>query len=498
MYFNEIYFGNGAWGIAQAARLYYDKNPEQLSDAECAVLAGVPKNPGRYNPLGKPAEVEQRRNTVLARMAELKVISAMQERQLRAQLPAVTSPGPVPQYLAQIRRKLIEWYDPLVIDRGGLAVMAAMDLNLQKLAEQTLREGVRRINPELQGALLCLDPRTGDVLAVAGGVDFSQSSYNRAFFAQRQPGSAIKPLIYAAALEAGATASSRWDDTPVAYPRGEGQSWTPRNYGGTTYGTMTLREALARSNNVITVKLLDAIGVPYFVDFARNLGLPLRTPNDLSLALGTDEVTLHDLALAYASLANGGLRPKSRIIIGIHDLHRDASTEIPPELTPALSPGAAYVTTRMLQDVLVYGTASSLQRFNSERPAAGKTGTTDDYRDAWFIGYTPQLLAGVWVGYDQPRPAGRSFTGGAVAAPIWERFMRQALEAEPAVDFPQPADVVSAYIDVQSGYLATDACPDWREEYYLVGTEPTAYCPEHGAVPDQPLPPQPSQPHPKE
>jgi len=336
--------------------------------------------------------------------------------------------------------------------------------------------------------LLCLDPRTGDVLAVAGGVDFSQSSYNRAFFAQRQPGSAIKPLIYAAALEAGATASSRWDDTPVAYPGGHGESWTPRNYGGESFGTLTLRAALARSNNVITVKLLDAIGVPYFVDFARNLGLPLRTPNDLSLALGTDEVTLQDLTLAYTPLANGGQRPVARTIIGIHDLPRNSSMEIPAEVTQVLSPAAAFVTTRMLQDVLDYGTAKTLQRFGQERPAAGKTGTTDDYRDAWFIGYTPQMITGVWVGHDQPRPGGRSFTGGAIAAPIWERFMRQALAAEPAMDFPQPVDVISAYIDVETGYLATAACPDWKEEFFLAGTEPAAYCPVHSGALPVPLP----------
>jgi len=489
MYFNEIYFGNGAWGIAQAARLYYDKSPAELSDAECAVLAGVPKNPGRYNPLGKPADVEQRRNTVLARMAELKMISGLQERQLRAPLPAVTRAGPVPQYLAHLRRQLIEWYGPQVLDQGGLAVMAAMDLNLQQLAEQTLREGVRRINPELQGALLCLDPRTGDVLAVAGAVDFAQSSYNRAFFAQRQPGSAIKPLIYAAALEAGATPSSRWDDTPVTYPGGNGESWTPRNYGGEALGTLTLREALARSNNVITVKLLDAIGVPYFVDFARTLGLPLRTPNDLSLALGTDEVTLHDLTLAYTPLANGGLRPVARTIIGIHDRPRNSSMEVPPAVSQVLSPAAAYVTTRMLQDVLDYGTAKTLQRFGQERPAAGKTGTTDDYRDAWFIGYTPQMITGVWVGHDQPRPGGRSFTGGAIAAPIWERFMRQALAEAPVEDFLPPEGVVRVYIDTQTGYLAGDNCPDWREEYFIAGSEPTDYCPEH-VNPDleQPVP----------
>ena len=189
---------------------------------------------------------------------------------------------------------------------------AALDLNLQKQAEQALREGVKRISPELQGALVCLDPATGDVLAAVGGVDVTQSGYNRAFVARRQPGSAIKPLIYAAALEKGITAGSIWDDTPAAYNRGNGEIWRPLNYGREQYGELSLRQALAYSNNVITVKLLEAIGVPYFVDFAGKLGLPLRPENGLSLALGTDEVTLSDLVLAYTPLATGGARPEAQ------------------------------------------------------------------------------------------------------------------------------------------------------------------------------------------
>jgi 1A family penicillin-binding protein len=494
MYFNEIYYGNGAWGIAQAARLYFDKNPDELSDAECAVLAGVPKNPGRYNPLGKPADVAQRKNTVLGRMAELEIITRSQEKKLRAQAVKAVPSGQAPQYLAHIRRKLIEWYGPQIIEKGGLDVTAAMDLNLQRLAEKTLREGVQRISPELQGALLCLDPHTGDVLAVAGGVDFSKSTFNRAFFAQRQPGSAIKPLIYAAALELGITAGSRWDDTPAAYDRGNGQSWSPRNYGGESFGELTLREALARSNNVITVKLLDTIGVAGFVEFARKLGLSLRTPNDLSLALGTDEVSLHDLTLAYTPLATGGLRPASRTIVRVYDRNRNGWAENPPAVAAVIDPATAFVTTRMLQDVMTYGTARSLNKFAQERPSAGKTGTTDDYRDAWFIGYTPQMITGVWVGHDKPKPGGKGFTGGAVAAPIWESFMRPALAGEPAVDFPQPETVVAAAIDPMTGYLATVDCPDIREEFFIDGTEPTENCPEHGAIPPEPPPADPSPP----
>ena len=489
MYFNEIYYGNGAWGIAQAARLYFDKNPEELTDAECALLAGVPKNPGRYNPLGKPARVSGRRDVVLKRMVELKMITPPQEQNLRARRVTFTQPGQAPYYLAHIRNILIERYGLRIIDQGGLDVTAAMDLNLQRLAEKALREGVKRVSTRLQGALVCLDTTTGDLLAAVGGIDFKQSPYDRAFHARRQPGSAIKPLIYAAALEKGVTAGSIWDDTPVAYNRGNNEIWKPLNYGRERFGELTLRQALAYSNNVITVKVLEAIGVPYFVDFAGKMGLTLRTPNDLSLALGTEEVTLYDLVQAYTPLANGGLRPESRTIIRVYDRNRGTWTENPPAVTPVLSPAVAFVTTQMLKDVMVYGTAKSLKKFSQERPSAGKTGTTDDYRDAWFIGYTPQVITGIWVGYDKPRPGGKGFTGGAVAAPIWERFMRPALAAKPAVDFPNTDTVVSVAIDPATGYLANSDCPERRDEFYIVGTEPTEYCPKHGGAPLNPLSP---------
>jgi len=480
MYFNEIYYGNGAWGIAQAARLYFDKNPAELNEAECALLAGVQKNPARYNPLGKSENVTGRRDIVLRRMVDLNIITPRQQQKLRNQHVAITPPGQAPQYLAHIRSTLIERYGSDVIEKGGLEISAALNLNLQNQAEQALREGVKRVSPELQGALICLDTATGDVLAAVGGVDTGASSFNRAFSARRQPGSAIKPLIYAAALEAGITAGSLWDDTPVAYNRGNGKTWKPLNYGREQYGELSLRKALAFSNNVITVKLLDSIDVPYFVDFAGKIGLPQRAQSGLSLALGTDEVTLKDLVLAYTPLAGGGLRPEARTIVRIYDRKRQTWTENPPLIAPVLSPETSFVTTQMLKDVLTYGTAKSLNKFSQSRPSAGKTGTTDDYKDAWFVGYTPQIITGVWVGYDKPRPAGKGFTGGAVAAPIWERFMRKALASKAVVDFLQPETVVSVAIDPATGALATSECPEKRDEFYRVGSEPTEYCPLHG------------------
>ena len=490
MYFNEIYYGNGAWGIAQAARLYFDKNPEELTDAECALLAGVPKNPGRYNPRGDSARVMGRRDVVLKRMVAVKMITARQKQELRAQKVTFTQPNQAPYYLARIKSSLIEKYGREIIEQGGLEMTAALDLKLQKLAEQTLRDGVKRVSPQLQGALLSLDIATGDLLAAVGGVDYAKSDYDRAFHARRQPGSAIKPLIYAAALDKGFTAGSIWNDTPVAYNRGNDETWTPQNYGREQYGALSLRQALAYSNNVITVKLLEAVGVPDFIDFAGRLGLPLRADNDLSQALGTEEVTLHDLVQAYSPLANGGVRSEARTIIRIFDRRSNTVTENPPVLATVVSPATAFVTTSMLKDVMTYGTAKGLKKFSQERPAAGKTGTTNDYRDAWFIGYTPQVVTGIWVGHDKPKAGGKGFTGGAVAAPIWERFMRQALAARPAVDFLQPESVVSLTIDPATGFPANTGCPQTREEFYSTEHLPATNCPLHGGDPLQQLSPE--------
>lgn len=484
MYFNEIYYGNGAFGIAQAARIYFDKNPEALSDAECSLLAGVQKNPSRYNPLGKPADVAQRRDVVLKRMVELNMISARQQLQLRTHPPVITPPGQAPYYLTHIRTKLIERFGAMVIEQGGLEVTAAMDLSLQKLAEKVLSERVKKISPKLQGALVCLDPLNGNLLAVVGGVDNGKSSFNRASLARRQPGSSIKPFIYAAALEQGITAGTIWNDVQVSYDNGKGETWTPHNYDGKSHGNLTLRKGLASSNNVIAVKLLDKVGVSNFTDLAVKVGLNLHGRN-LSLALGTDEVSPLELVTGYAPLANGGLRPEPRSIIRIYDHNKRSWTETPPLLTPALSPATAYITTKMLQDVLISGTAKNLKKFATERPAAGKTGTTNDYRDAWFVGYTPQMVTGVWVGYDKPQPGGKGFTGGAVAAPIWGRFMGKALAGKPALDFAKPEQVVSVKIDSTNGQLATEKCPETREEYYTAGTEPHEYCLIHGTTPTE-------------
>ncbi|MDD2366486.1 MAG: PBP1A family penicillin-binding protein [Desulfuromonadaceae bacterium] len=487
MYFNEIYYGNGAWGIAQAARLYFDKNPEELNESECAMLAGVQKNPAHYNPYGKSSEVTGRRDVVLKRMLSLEMISKEQSRQLRANPPVITKKGEVPQYMALLRNKLIKQYGSDIVEQGGLEITAALDLNLQKTAEHELKNGVKRYSPHLQGALITMDMRNGNVLAAVGGADTAQAGYNRAFSAKRQPGSAIKPFIYAAALEKGVTVGSLWNDIPATYDRGNGETWKPLNYGREEYGELSLREALAYSNNVIAVKLLETIGVPYFVDFAAKAGISLQPESGLSLALGTSEVSLNELLLAYTTLGRAGVRTEPRFIIRVYDRKHKSWLENPPVMTSVISPASAYITTDILKDVMTYGTAKNLKQFNRQYPSAGKTGTTDDYRDAWFVGYTPELITGVWVGYDKPKPGGKGFTGGAVAAPIWEKVMRKAVATTPATGFARPDSVISVIIDPATGFLATPDCPETLEEFYIFGTEPMEYCHELSS-PESPAP----------
>lgn len=488
MYFNEIYFGNGAWGIAQAARLYFDKAPAELTESECLLLAGVPKNPGRYNPFGKPADVLGRRSVVLARMVDLNLLTPERKQALQAQPNPARPLGQAPQYLAQIRNQLAAKLGAEATELGGFDVTASLDLDLQRQAEQALKDGARRLSPDLQGALVCMDPLTGDVLAAVGDVEGATGGLNRAFVSRRQPGSSIKPFIYAAALEQCLTAGSRWNDAPVAYDRGNGRVWKPLNYGQEQFGDLSLRQALAYSNNIITVKVLDHIGLTPFLDLTTRVGLPQNPQNGLSLALGTDEVTLGSLVQAYTPFAAGGQRAEARTILRIYDRARRTATDLPPVITSELSPEVAFITTQMLKDVLTYGTAKGLRRFSETHPCAGKTGTTDNYMDAWFVGYTPSLVTGVWLGHDQPRSEGKGFTGGAAAAPIWGAFMAKALASRPGGDFLQPEGVLTLAIDAETGLPARSGCPKVQDEYYVAGTEPVEPCALHGGEPLQPPP----------
>lgn len=337
-----------------------------------------------------------------------------------------------------------------------------------------------------QGALVAMRPDTGDVVALVGGVDYEESEFNRATQALRQPGSAFKPLIFTAALDRGFTPATIIDDSPVSYRIGPGKTWSPKNFSKRFYGPTTLREALTKSRNVVTVKLTKAMGLNYLIDYLPHFGIDRKIPKNLSIALGTAEVTLLEMVEAYGVFANLGTRVEPRFITAITDREGRLLEQSAVRATPEIDPETAYITVNLMQSVVEHGTG---KRAQLDRAVAGKTGTTNDLRDAWFMGYTPELLAGVWVGYDSDRTLGRKETGGRSAAPIWKSFMEAALEGEPVRDFPVPRDIVLVNIDKDSGARARPGQSGSMIEAFRRGTEPQPFSapnPDYAAYGEQP------------
>ncbi len=496
MYFNYVYFGNGAWGVQQAARLYFDKNVSDLSLAECAVLAGIPKSPNNFNPFADKVRSNQRRNLVLARMVEHGFLDKKRASGAMGFPRSVTNQPSKSYFSEYIRQKLVDRFGEGVIRIGGYKIYTTLDLDLQRSAEQVLANGLKRVEGKnikvasgesLQGAFLAIDPRNGHIKAVVGGRDFSTSPYNRAFYAKRQPGSSFKPFIYAAALEKGFPVSSIWSDESLSYDIGKGKVWKPSNYDNKYFAHQSLRDALAYSNNLITIRLLEAVGITSVQDVAGRLGVKSQLEHNLSLALGTSELSLQELVYAYAAFANYGQMPSPLSILRIADRGGNVVFEGAPGIAPGISREAAYLITDMLMGAVNYGTAKNVRMYGFKDVCAGKTGTTDDCTDAWFIGYTPEIVAGLWVGYDHPRSMGKTLTGGAVCAPIWAEFMCKAKRYISLTPFIMPEILIMQKIDPATGLLAADACPQKKMELFIPGTEPTTYCTEHGLTPAESL-----------
>jgi len=332
------------------------------------------------------------------------------------------------------------------------------------------------LHPAVQGALLCMDARTGEIKAMVGGRDFKRSEFNRATQSRRQPGSSFKPLIYAAAFDKGLTPATIVMDSPVIYSDTlRGSEWRPKNYDGKYHGPTTLRDALVYSRNLVTIKVLKDIGASYAADYARNMGITSPLSVDLSMALGTSSLTLQEMVRAFGVLANEGKKVEPYFIRKVVDRTGNVFEERTPQTEQVIDAKVAFITTSVLQDVVRRGTGWRVRAVG--RPVAGKTGTTDEYKDAWFIGYTPSLVAGVWVGYDDSKPLGRAEVGGVAAAPIWLYFMEKALAGQPVENFKVPEGIVSVKIDPQTGLLARPFSSDARVEYFLDGTAPTEYAP---------------------
>ena len=486
LYLNQIYLGQdgsvSVAGVKAAARFYFGKDLKDLDLAQCALLAGVVRSPYLYNPFRDPEAAKRRRDFVLARMRVEGYIDSRELAQAQDEpLGIAYAKGPKPSdesyFVAEVLRQLVPRYGEDVLFRQGLSIYTTMDPQLQAAAERALRRG------RLQDALVALDFKTGDVLALAGGREFKETQFNRATQARRQPGSAFKPFVYGAALEKGWTAASILQDKPQVF-KGLSQQvdWKPRNYDGIYLGSATVRDAIAHSLNAATIDLAEKIGSQTIIDFARRLGIESPLDSSLAMSLGDSEVTLLELTSAYAPFANGGFRERPRLVEGVFDADRGDGQRNVLEVAsdrpePVIEPGLAYVMTSLLEGVVQHGTAKNLAAMGWKLTAAGKTGTTNGGRDAWFIGYTPRLLAGVWAGDDLNRRS--NLSGAKDAVPLWAAFMKDATRDDPVEEFPEPKGVKSVVIDPASGLLARSGCPVRRTETFIAGTEPTAYCPLH-------------------
>jgi len=508
MYFNQIYFGEGAYGVDAAAKVYFGKRVQELALPECALIAGLPRNPRDYSPRRDPDRALRRRNLVLAQMLGARFITRAQY-EAASELPlGVTktryNAQEAPYFMEMVRQYVDERYGSNQVYEGGLKIYTTLDIDLQHVAEEALERRLMALEQRnqykktratlakvavaardksqtayLQGAIVSLDPTNGHILALVGGRDFNDSNFNRAVQAARQPGSAFKPFIYTAAIDNGFSPTDIILDTPITFKAGNGEDWSPQNYDKKFRGPITLRAALANSVNVPATKLLQKLGTSVVTSYAKRMGIRSRLLPDLSLALGTSEVNLLELTASYGVFADQGVRVSPVYILRVEDKNGKVLEQSHTAAEEVLSPETALTMTNMMESVIENGTAASARALGFTLPAAGKTGTTDDYSDAWFVGYVPGVVTGVWVGFDRKQKIGPGMTGAAAALPIWVDVMLAAIKGRPPQDFPVPSGVTSRLICTETGLLANPSCPTTEIELFREGSEPTGYCNVH-------------------
>lgn len=443
LYLNQVYWGDTAYGIEAAAQNYFGVSSKQLDLAQSAMLAGLLRGPSLYSPYHDYRLAKIRQGEVLRRMVTTRMITAAQAS--AAYKEALHFPGIMvsnsyraPYFVTMLEEELVEKYGADAVLRGGMTVNSTLDLDMQDDAERLVKAYVAKYGRRYdfsQMALVAIDPHTGGIRAMVGGVDFTKSKFNRVTQALRQPGSSFKPFLYLTAWAQGFNPAQIMNDDPVSYDAGNGQTYTPHNYDNEHMGNITLREALWRSNNIIAVKLMDQVGVENVIETAHRLGISSPLGDNLSLALGTSEVTPLEMASAYGVLANDGVRVEPVLYTEVEDragavleLHRPQPLRVFPS-------GPVRTMVDVMRGVILHGTAYGTY---FGRPAAGKTGTTSDHRDAWFVGFTPDLVCAVWAGNDDNHPMAAGTTGGDVCAPLWSHFMRDALQGTPPTNFPPP------------------------------------------------------------
>ncbi|HVZ48681.1 MAG TPA: PBP1A family penicillin-binding protein [Gemmatimonadaceae bacterium] len=521
LYLNQINLGSGAYGVEAASERYFGKTVRELTIAEAATLAAIPKGPGRYNPRRFPERAVQRRNTIIELMRRAAVIpdstaSLAKAYPLRLAARHGGSAETAPYFVEYVRRVLEAKYGKRLYEHP-LKVYTTLDLDLQGAAERALDRQLRivesgqvgafpyrtyeqimaraaagqdeshNVSSYLQGAFVALDPRSGAIRALVGGRDFEDSQFDRATQARRQPGSTFKPIVYSTAIESGRPPSYLIDDSPLVVPQLDStKPWTPQNYDLKFLGWMTMRHGLEDSRNMIAIRVGMEVGEQAVVDMAARFGISTPVPPYPSIHIGSADVYPIEMIAAYSVFANLGWRVPTTPIVRIENEKGQTIYSAESERIQVLTREEAWLMVDMMKGVITRGTAAGSVGQYFHIPAGGKTGTTNDGGDAWFIGYTADLVAGVWVGFDQPKKIMDNAQGGRLAAPAWTTFMREVYERKPAPpDWPRPPAITSRETDRVTGLLWGPQCPKEDEylEYYLPGTEPTRECPRRAATP---------------
>ena len=498
-YLNEIYLGQrgstAIHGFGEAAHLYFGKSARELTVAESALLAAIIQSPNGISPYRDPERATRRRDLVLDLMRDQGRLSETGHAEAREEplrLASVTpDAGDARYFLDLLQRQLAETYAAPELAQEGLRIYSTLDRRLQTLAARALEEGIAAIerrlprlaeapaDRRLQGCLVAMRPQTGELLALVGGRDYRVSQFDRCTQARRQSGSVFKPFVFIAALEpvGGApriTLASRLDDAPLSVSTPSGP-WRPRNYDGEYHDVVPVREALERSFNVATARLAQEIGIRRVADVARRLGIESPLPLVPSLALGTAELAPVEVARAYATIASGGVRPRMQTVEDLVDRAGEVVERRRLGFERVLDPGTAYLATSLLEGVANRGTAAGVRSGGLRGPIGAKTGTTDEERDLWFVGFTPDLVAVVWVGFDEPRSVGVPSSVGAL--PIWRHFVEGATGGVVRGRFPRPPLIERVAIHPATGARALAGCPERRDEYFLRGTLPDEVCP---------------------
>jgi penicillin-binding protein 1B len=500
MYLNDIPLGQrgsfAVFGVSEASRLFFGKDVSNVSLAEAATIAGVIQSPSALSPFNNPVRAKERRNVVLQAMADAEYVTQQAADQAAKEpliMVARALEAEAPYFVDYVTQALTDSYPKLTTTTNqSVDVFTTLDLHLQRVAQDAVRDGLtnvdkllsrRKRNGKAEAALIAVDPRTGEILAFVGGRSYNQSQYDRAILSRRQPGSIFKPFVYLAAFEQ-AAAEGRTDITPATITNDEpetfefdDQVWAPTNYENEYDGPITYRRALAKSRNLATIHVAQAAGYNHVSNLWKSLGIGNPPKPYPSIALGVFEATPYEIATAYTIFPNGGIeRPLKnilRVIKGGQDVTR-ASSERSKTVT---RPDTTFLVTNMMRSVINEGTAAAVRSQGFALDAAGKTGTTNDLRDAWFAGFTPELLTVVWVGFDDNQPVGLS--GAQAALPIWTQFMKAALAGRSSVPFDVPEGITFVNIDPLSGKLATPSCPKPFNEAFKAGTEPTVACELH-------------------